>query len=108
MCTKGEGELTHPSTYAKSPFYHALLSMVMTFIAVLKCTCHYYFPVSLIFYSLVLYGLSDWIFQSFPIRNGGGGVRWERVRTQWGDRSKRTCACDGGGGEIFATLVRAS
>ena len=25
-----------------------------------------------------------------------------------GDRSKRTRACDGGGSEIFATLVRAS
>ena len=34
------GGLTHLSTYTKSPFYHALLSLVMTFIGVLKSICN--------------------------------------------------------------------
>ena len=45
--------------------------MATTFIAVLKSTCYDCFPVSQIFYSLFLYGLIDWIFESFPIKNGG-------------------------------------
>ena len=78
----GERELTHLSMHAKSPTYHTLLSMAMTFIAVLKSTFYDYFPVSQIFYNLFLYGLIDWIFESFPNRNGG--VRWERVHMEWG------------------------
>ena len=69
----GEGELTHLNMHAKSPTYHTLLSMAMTFIAVLKSTFYDYFPVSQIFYNLFLYGHIDWKFESFPNRNGGGG-----------------------------------
>ena len=35
---------------------------------------------SLKFFSLFLYGLIDWIFESFPIRNGGGLDGKEYVR----------------------------
>ena len=65
-----------------------------------KSTLYYYFPVSQIFYNLFLYGLIDWIFESFPIRKKG--VRWERVRMQRrGGRSKHMRAYDGGGGSNF-------
>ena len=47
------------------------------------------------FFSLLLYGIIDWIFKNITVRNGGGGVRWVRVRTQWG-HSKRTYAYNGG------------
>ena len=41
----------------------------------------------------------------FPLKMGGD--RWVRVRTHWvgGGRSKRTCAYDGGGGQILTTLL---
>ena len=104
MRTRREGELKHLSTYAKIPFYHTLLCKAMTFIAVLKSTCYDYFPVSPIFYSLAPHELSYWIFESFPMRNGGldgkvyvgngGGVV----------ASVRVCML-GEGGQIFATLV---
>ena len=55
MLTRGEGELAHLSTYAKSSFYHALLSMAMTFIAVLKITCYDYFPLSNLLQSFSLW-----------------------------------------------------
>ena len=35
------------------------------------------------------------------------GVRWVGALTQWGGRSKRTCAYDGGRGQILAISVHA-
>ena len=36
------------------------------------------------FHCLLLYGIIDWILEKIAVRNGGGLVRWARVRIQWG------------------------
>ena len=57
---------------------------------------------SQIFYSLFLYGLIDWIFESFPI--GNGGLMGKSTHTMGGGRSMRTCAYDGGRGSSFCNF----
>ena len=85
----------------KIPYYHTLLYLATTFIAVLNSTCYDYFSVSQTYYSLFLYGLIDWIFKSFPIRNwwvldgkeyvrNGGVVASVRVRTM-GEGGSNIC-----------------
>ena len=61
---------------------------------------------SQIFCSLFLYVFVDWIFESFPVRNGGG-VSWERVRTLYEVVASVLVRTMGKGGQVFATLVRA-
>ena len=58
--------------------------MATTFTATLKSTCYDYSPVSQIIYSLLLYGLIDWIFESFPIRNRGWGLNGKEYVRSWG------------------------
>ena len=57
-------------------------------------------------YSVVLYGIIDWLFKKFPQEIGGGGLRWAIVRTQSGrGRRERTCAYDGGEGVVIFVAI---
>ena len=58
-----------------------------------------------LFYSLFLYGLNDWIFESCPIRNRGEGVKMGKSTYTMGDLSN-VCVRLGRGGQMLATLVR--
>ena len=58
------------------------------------------------FFSLFLYGIIYWIFKNIPLEIVGGGLSGLCTYAMGGARSMRTCAYDGGGGQIFFILVR--
>ena len=70
MRTREEGELTHLSTYTKVPFI--ILCCLWRRLSLLyKKALAMIIFLSLKSFSLFLYVLIDWIFEGFPIRNGG-------------------------------------
>ena len=80
---------------SKSVLKKSLLSYFVVFGDDFHCCvkgiCYDYFPVSHILYSLFLYGLVDLICESFPVRNGGGGLDGKEY-VHNGGRNKRMCA----------------
>ena len=83
-----------------------MLYLVTTFSPFLENICYDCFPVSQMFYCLILFEIIDWVFKKIPIRSGGG-VRWIRVRTHWGLIANVHVRMVGRGGQILAILVLA-
>ena len=73
MRTRERGLTIHTQ---ENPFYHTLLSLVKTFIAVLKAFAMTILLSLQSFTVLSLYGIKDSIFKNFPVRNGEGGSDW--------------------------------
>ena len=87
-------------SYARH-FYPILLSLATTFITVLQNICYDYFPVSQMFYSLFLYEIMNLTLKTFPLEMTEG-VRWAKVRTQWGVVARVHVRTMGEGVKIFA------
>ena len=60
-----------------------LVSLVTICTFVLQNICYDYFPVSQMLYRLFPYEINGCIFKMIPVRKWEG-VKWVRVRTQWG------------------------
>ena len=57
------------------------------------------------FTACFLHGIIDWVFKYIPVRNGRE-VKLVRVRTEWGVVASVNLRTIGGGGSIFAIVVR--
>ena len=53
------------------------------------------------FYCLAVYIITDWMFKNYAVRNGGVGGQMGKSQYAMGGRSKRTSACNWGGGSNF-------
>ena len=101
---KGKGGLTHLTTYAEAPFgYQTLLSLMTAFSTVVQRLSYDHFPVSQMFYSLVVYIISDCIYEHIPVRNGRGfeDQIGKSTYTMEGIVASVHVRTIGGGGQIF-------